>query len=547
MRPIVGISLVVVLCAQWATGQVATPSVTFERILQADREPHNWLTYSGTLNGRSHSPLTQITPANVRNLELAWIWQGRQFNWTRAGADPGTGESKFEATPLAVNGVLYFVQPANDVFAIDASTGRIRWAYRHVIKQRWDDFCCGRVNRGLAILGDSLFMGTLDAHLLAINASTGKVVWNTMVASLADPICKDNFCHSITHAPLVVKDKVIVGTAGGDGPIRGFIAAFDAATGKEAWRFHTVPAPGEPGNDTWAGDSWKTGGAGVWTTGAYDPELNLTYWGTGNPYPRSGETRRGDNLYSNSVVALDADTGRLRWHYQFTPHDDQDSDSGQTPVLTDLQWQGRPRKVVLWANKNGLFYVLDRATGEFLLGKPFVEVDWMSGFDERGRPVRVPPKGDAPQKGFGGTNWYPPSFSPRTGLFYVPSRTDRFGNKGAQEVSFVQAIDPATGERKWAFELRDGIHAAGVLTTASDLLFSGTYRLGNAANRQVEPDPESLADGYFYALNARTGRLLWSMPLGGDIRSGPMTYSLNGRQYVAVTAGTSLFAFTLPR
>jgi alcohol dehydrogenase (cytochrome c) len=521
-------------------GQLPVPNVTFERILRADREPQNWLTYSGTVLGQRHTLLTQITPSNVKNLELAWMWQGRQFAWRRAGPDPGSGEQKFEATPLVVDGTLYTVQPPNDVIALDATTGRIRWTYRHAIALHANDTCCGRVNRGLAILGDTLFMGTLDAHLLAIRASTGQVIWNTTVASLADPACKKPYyCYSITHAPLVVKDKVIVGTAGGDGPIRGFIAAFDAATGKEAWRFYTIPSVGEPGNETWSGDSWKTGGAGVWTTGAYDPDLNLTYWGTGNPFPMStGSTRLGDNLYSNSVVALDADTGRLKWHYQFTPHDDQDWDAGQTPVLTDMVWRGRRHAVMLWANKNGLLYVLDRTTGEFLMGKPFVDVNWMSGFDDSGRPRRVPRNEKDPVKPFGGTNWYPPSYSPRTGLFYVPSRLD-------VDAGALQAFDPRTGERKWAFELTRTTHAAGVLSTASDLVFSGTFRFESPGAPQISPDAQRLADGYFYAADARTGQLLWKMPLGGDIRNGPMSYSVNGRQYIATAAGSSLFAFAL--
>jgi alcohol dehydrogenase (cytochrome c) len=550
MRRFAGIGAVLTLSVTVSVwGQAVAPNITFERILQADREPQNWLTYSGNVLGHRYSPLTQITRANVTRLEQAWIWQGLQFAWTRMGADPGSAEQKFEATPLVVNGQLYTVQAPNDVIALDATTGRIRWTYRHVITQRALDFCCGRVNRGLAILGDTLFMGTLDARLLAINASTGKVVWNTMVASVTDPVCKGSYCYSITHAPLVVKDKVIVGTAGGDGPIRGFIAAFDAATGKEAWRFHTIPAEGEPGNETWSGDSWKTGGAGVWTTGVYDRDLNLTYWGTGNPYPMSsGATRLGDNLYSNSVVALDADTGRLRWFYQFTPHDDQDWDAGQTPVLTDIEWRGRPRKVMLWANKNGLWYVLDRTTGGFLMGKPFVEVNWMKGFDERGRPQRVPAKDKEPVKPFGGTNWYPPSFSPRTGLFYVPSRLDGLAEFQARADSgAVQALDPRSGEVQWVFRPAKTAHPAGVLSTASDLLFAGTYRLGNAGAPHAITDPAQVADGEFFAVDARTGQLLWKKRLGGDIRNGPMSYSVNGRQYIAVAAGNSLFAFTLPR
>ena len=262
-------------------------------------------------------------------------------------------------------------------------TGRPFWTleYKPQIAARP---CCGRVNRGLAILGDTLYMGTIDAHLVAIDAKTGKIVWDVAAAKLGEKVTEK---YAITHAPVVVKDKVIVGMAGGDLGIRGFIAAFDAKDGKEIWRFYTIPGPGEPGNETWSGDSWETGGAGVWNSGAYDPETNLVYFGTGNPAPDwDGRTRLGDNLYSDSVVALDADTGKLKWHYQFTPHDELDYDSTQVPVLADIQWQGRPRKVMLWANRNGLMYVLDRMTGEFLLGKPYVKVNWMDGFDAKGRP-----------------------------------------------------------------------------------------------------------------------------------------------------------------
>ena len=352
---------------------------------------------------------------------------------------------------------------------------------------RDSELCCGRVNRGLAILGDTLFMGTLDARLLALRASTGEVIWNTAVADLADPACQGGYCYSITHAPLVIKDKVIVGTAGGDWRIRGFVAAFNVATGKEVWRFHTIPAPGEPGNETWAGDSWKTGGTGVWNTGSYDPDLNLTYWGMGNP---QGDKLQGDSLYSDSVVALDADTGKLRWHYQFTPRDDRDWDAGQVPVLVDLEWQGQPRKVMLWANKNGLFYVLDRRTGQFLLGKPFVEVNWMKGFDASGRPLRVTIATGTAVKPYGATNWYPHSYSPRTGLLYVPTPFDA-------QTGALKALDPRSGEMKWEFPLTGTTHASGILTTATDLLFSGVQRFSRSADRQIEPDPTSLADGYF--------------------------------------------------
>jgi alcohol dehydrogenase (cytochrome c) len=442
------------------------------------------------------------------------------------------------------------------------------WTYQFAPSQAARP-CCGRVNRGLAILGDTLFMGTIDAHLIAIDAKNGKPLWDTTVA-------KADAGYAITHAPLIVKDKVIVGTAGGEYGIRGFIAAYDVRTGKEAWRFYTIPGPGEPGHETWAGDSWKTGGASVWMTGSYDPALNLTYWGVGNPGPDyNGDVRKGDNLYSDSVVALDPDTGKLKWYYQFSPHDEFDYDSVQVPVLADMQWrdkngQTRPRKLMLWANRNGLFYALDRTSGEFLKGTPFVEVTWMNGFDEKGRPMRLPGK-VASKEGtlispgnHGGTNWNNPSYSPRTGLFYVGAwagysssfvkRDDdeytegrRFTGgfqrsaipggattpvpptnvRNEQEgYGAIRALDATTGERKWEFKMND-VTDAGILTTASDLLFSGGR------------------EGYFFALDARTGALLWKAAVGGSVASGPMTYSVGGRQYVAVAAGNSLFTFAL--
>ena len=516
------------------------PAVTFDRILHADKEPHNWLTYSGTVRGHRHSLLTQITPSNVKGLEPAWIWQSESF--------PGG----FQATPLVVDGVMYTVEAPNNVVALDAATGRVLWKfpYRNLGTAR----VAGHIaNRGLAILGETLFMVTMDAHLLAINAYSGKLTWDTMVASATDPACQLGRCYGMTHAPLVVRDKVIVGVAGGDDAtagfgIRGFIAAFNATTGTEVWRFHTVPAAGEPGSETWSGNSWRTGGAGIWVTGSYDANLNLTYWGTGNPAPPGdGTSRLGDNLFSDSVVALDPDTGTLKWHFQFTPHDDMDWDSAQVPVLVDMEWEGRPRKLILWANRNGFFYVLDRTNGQFLMGKPFVEVNWMSGFDEKGRPLRIPDKvsgaetlilpGDA-------TNWYPPSYSPRTGLFYVPAweRGTLGGSKPRSTPGYgaLRSIDPRTGERKWEFRRADAIFSAGVLTTASDLLFTGVQ-----ADPYSEPVAARMADRYFYALDARTGELLWQMALTGFVQSGPMTYAVGERQYVVVAAGNTLFAFAL--
>jgi alcohol dehydrogenase (cytochrome c) len=548
MRKLTSCSCVLLFVAATVLGQGA--GISFERILNADREPHNWLTYSRTVFGHRYSPLAQITTGNVENLTLAWLWQSRSL-------------ARFQATPLAVDGTLYTVQSPNDVVALDATTGRIRWTYPYapaaVARASGGG---GRVNRGLAILGDTLFMGTLDAHLVAISATTGKLLWNTTVADAADPACNvptpGYVCYVITHAPLVVKDKVIVGTAGGDTQfagfgIRGFVAAFDAKSGREVWRFSTIPAPGEPGSDTWSGESWKTGGVGVWNTGAYDPELNLTYWGTGNAAPPGhlgpalASSRPGDNLYSNSVVALDADTGRLRWHYQFTPHDDMDWDAAQVPVLTDLEWNGRERKVMLWANRNGVMYVLDRTTGEFLMGKPFVEADWLSGFDERGRPIRVPGKVGGPEGGrmrpASGTNWYPPSFSPRTGLFYIPAwerGTERGLLLRGDGYSAVRAFNPRTGGRAWEFKVNDAIFTSGVLTTGGDLVFAGVE-----GDFYSDPASANLVTGNFYALDARTGQRRWMMALGGPVQGAPISYAAGGRQYVAVSAGNSLFGFAL--
>ena len=531
--------------------------VTSQRLAAASNEPQNWLTYSGSYHSQRYSPLDQITPANVKNLKLQWAYQA-----------PVAGN--WQTTPLVVDGVMYLTQRLNDVVALDATTGRAFWIYRYTPAQD-RIVCCGANNRGLAILGNTLFMGTLDAQLIAIDARTGRAMWKAEVATTKSG-------YSITHAPLVVKDKVIVGVGGGEYGIRGFIAAYEAATGREAWRFYTIPAPGDPGSETWqacpeAGssfcdpDAWKHGGGSIWLTGSYDPQLNLTYWGVGNVGPDyNGAQRPGDNLYTDSVIALDVDTGKLRWHYQFTPHDVYDYDSVQIPVLVD-NWDGRRVNVVAWANRNGNFYALDRATGRFLLGQPFVKVNWMSQFDERGRPMQTPqPDGQPTYPGNqGGTNWYSPSFSPRTGLFYVSAWEDyasiyapapaeykegrNFGGGGPRNLSAVPgapglgrspintwteaaghgaviALDPGTGREKWKFKMTD-VTDSGILTTGADLLFTGGR------------------EGFFQALDARTGALLWKTNLGAAINSGPITYRVGTRQYVSIVSGLSLFVFAL--
>src|SRR5213083_868867 len=531
-----------------ATGPLYA-QVSNDRILRSGQEPQNWLTYSGSYNGQRYSTLSQITPENVKNIELQWIFQARSLE-------------KFEATPIVVDGIMYTVEAPNNIVALDAATGRIFWTFNYTPAQTARP-CCGRVNRGLAILGDTLFMATIDARLIAVDAKNGRELWNVAVA-------KPESGYAMTLAPLVVKDKVIVGTAGGEYGIRGFLAAYDAKTGKEVWRFYTIPGPGEPGHETWPANTnaWQHGGASVWVTGSYDPDLNLTYWGIGNPGPDwNGDERNGDNLYSCSVVALDADTGKLKWYYQFSPHDEFDYDSTQVPVLADMQWKGSPRKVMLWANRNGFFYVLDRATGQFLLGKPFVEVTWASGFDEKGRPVLVPGKSPSAEGTLvypgnpGGTSWYSPSYSPRTGLFYIPawvSSSSVFvklpseyregreyaGGTNRSTVAFdwspapnfrkeeegygaVRAVDPHTGEMKWEFKMAD-VTEAGILTTASDLLLSGGR------------------EGHFFALDARSGELLWKVNLGGNVASGPITFAVDSRQYVAVSGEGALYVFGLP-
>jgi len=533
----------------FASGQVGA-QVPYDRIVNAAEEPENWLTYNGDYMSQRYSRLDQITPDNVTNLELKWILQNQVF-----GA--------WQSNPIIVDGVMYVTERPNSVMAVDASTGRVFWKFRHTPSEN-ARVCCGANNRGVAVLDDRVFMGTLDARLIALDRINGQPLWNAEVADV-------NLAYSVTMAPLVVKDKIIVGVGGGEYGIRGYVAAFDAETGEQAWKTYTIPGPGEPGHDSWEGDDWEHGGASVWITGSFDPELNLTYWGVGNPGPdwNAGQ-RPGDNLFSDSVIALDADTGELEWYFQFTPNDGYDYDSVQVPVLADMAWRGEPKKVMMWANRNGYFYVLDRVTGLFLEGKPFVTVNWSSGLDENGRPIPTPqPEGMPTYPGNqGGTNWYPPSYSPRTGLFYfsawenyatiyraeeseyVPGQAFLGGgfsvlapspdaptigigrtnpiNNWTDEVGYasLKAMDPQTGEAVWSYNQYD-VSDSGMLTTASDLLFTGGR------------------EGYFHAIDARSGDLIWNVNLGGQIVMAPVTYMVDGIQYVSVISGNSLSTFAL--
>jgi alcohol dehydrogenase (cytochrome c) len=498
-----------------------------------------WLMFGGGYNNHRHSPLTQITPENVNKLVPQWV-----FQTDTAG--------RFETTPIVRDNVLYVTGPLNLAWAVDARTGREIWRYKRELPPTGSlTACCGLVNKGFGVLGDRLFMTTLDAHLLALDMKTGAVVWDATMADYTKG-------YASTIAPLVVKDKVIVGVAGGEFGIRGFIDAYDAKTGKQAWRFYTIPGPGEPGNDTWAGDSWERGGASIWVTGAYDPELNLVYYGVGNPGPDyHSDSRKGDNLYSDSIVALDADTGRLRWHYQFTPHDLHDWDATQVPILADLTIAGQPRKVLMFANRNGFYYTLDRTTGKIIVAKPYVTTTWAKEVGQDGRPVLLP--GNVPdEKGSmtcpdvtGATNFWPPSYDPSQRLFFVNAREvcatyyawkqeyvpgERYTGGAGQRAKgpdlraygALRAIDPTTGERKWEFQYISP-STSGVLTTASGLAFSGD------------------AEGNFLAIDSRTGTLRWRFQMGSALHgTSAITYMLDGRQQVLVPAGTTLTAWALP-
>lgn len=509
--------------------------VTYDRILNAAEEPQNWLTYSGDYSGRRYSTLDQINRTNAAQLRPLWTYQA---------GDP----SKFETSPIVADGVMYISEPPSNVTALDAQTGRPLWKYKHPMSPDVP-VCCGRVNRGVAVLDDAVYIGTLDMRLVALDAKSGLVKWSVVVDDY-------KLGQSLTGAPLALDGKIIVGMAGGEYGVRGFLDAYDAATGERLWRFWTVPSPGEPGSETWAGDSWRRGSAPTWVTGSYDPDLNLIYWGTGNPGPDwNGDVRAGDNLYSNSLIALDADSGRLKWHFQFTPHDEHDWDATAVPVLIDGVVSGEARKLLLFANRNAFYYVLDRQTGEFLLGKAFAKQTWASGLDDSGRPIRLPDT-DPTVTGtriypsvFGGTNWYSPSYSPSDHLFFVNAADGgqvylkaeavyqagaQYGAGGAHDITDeetrgeIRALQPETGELKWAFPLQKRSWA-GLLSTAGGIVVGGS------------------AEGDVFALHSQTGRPLWHFQTGGRIYANPVTYTVNGRQQIAIAAGHALYVFGLGR
>jgi alcohol dehydrogenase (cytochrome c) len=492
----------------------------------------NWVSYNGDYTGRRYSSLNQITPANVSQLRAQWVFHSATSNL-------------MEGTPVVVDGTL-FVTAANDVFALDAKTGKQRWHYHRPVTEGLIDDASAHHNRGVAVLGERLYVETDNAHLVSLDARNGAELWDVAYAT-------GNKNYGATSAPLVVKDKVLVGTSGGDDGVRGFVAAFEAATGKECWRFWTIPAPGQPGSESWPGDLYLRGGATTWMPGTYDPGLNTIYWGTSNPAPDfDGAPRPGDDLYTDCVLALDPDTGKLKWHFQFTPHDLYDYDAVETPVLFDRAG----RKFLLQANRNGFLYLLDRTNGQFLNAVPFVKkLTWASGIDKAGRPVRT---GLQPSKEgtvvcpdmTGATNWFSPSYNPETGLFYFIAlescqnfflEPQKFAEGREYYATGVKSVPDSTHEKillaydaaslapRWRYTLEgDGESWAGVMSTAGGLVFFGS-------------DVEG-----FEAVDAKTGKSLWQFRTGQGMHASPMSYAVDGKQFVAIAAGSDLFSFDLP-
>ncbi len=506
--------------------------VPYERIVNADREPGSWLTYSRNYLGHRFSPLTQITPGNVAGLKVKWAYQ--------------FAEPRIEVSPIVADGVMYITGP-NHAAALDLKTGRPLWKWRRPIPSDYQSIGFGRVNRGPAILNDKIYVGTLDCDLVALDIKSGEERWSTKV-------CDYKPGYSMTMAPLAIRDKVIIGVSGGEAGVRGFVDAYDSKTGKRVWRFLTIPGPGEKGHESWTTDAWKTGGGTTWVTGAYDPDQNLVYWGIGNPGPDwNGDSRPGDNLYTCSLVALDGDTGALRWHFQFTPHDTHDWDSTHVPVLFDGEIRGQRRKLVANANRNAFYYVLDRESGEFLAGKEYAHQTWAKGLDDRGRPMLIPGMEPSEEGKLvwpslnGATVWFSPAFNPQSGVFFVSVRElgstyfkreadykpgTFFAGGGERQVprddawGAIRALEATTGKMLWEFRLQSPPWA-GVLATAGGLVFSGSN------------------EGNVFALDAKTGKALWDFQAGAAVASNPISFNIDGRQHVAIAADRVLYVLGL--
>ena len=495
----------------------------------------NWTSYNGDYSGARHSSLSQITPGNVGRLAAQWVFHPRAV-------------SPLEVTPVVVAGVM-FLTSANDAYALDAKTGKLLWHHIRAISQGLVDDPGQHRNRGVAILGTRIYMETDNAHLLCLDARSGHLIWEV-------PYATGNRNYGATSVPLIVKDKVVVGISGGDAGVRGFLAAFDAETGEEKWRFWTIPGPGEKGNESWPGDSYLHGGGTTWMPGTYDPELNTLYWGTGNPAPDyDGSIRPGDDLYTSCLLALDPDTGTLKWYFQFSPHDLYDYDAVQTPVIVDANFKGQPRKLIVTANRNGFLYILDRTNGKFLFAKAFLNTqNWAKGIDEKGRPISaglIPDETGVrvcPSNG-GATNWYSPTYDSGTQVFYfrsleacatIQSRPKPFeegnayyatGLRNADETgnAYINAFNLDTLDFSWR-QLQIGRSKGwgGLTSTATGLIAYGD-------------DAEN-----FVLLDAHSGKPLWHFPVGQLIHASPMSYAINGKQYFAIAAGSDVFSFALP-
>jgi PQQ-dependent dehydrogenase (methanol/ethanol family) len=519
-----------------ASGPVSAGGIDFSRILNP--KPGDWPTYNGNLSGNRYSELTQINAANAGKLGLRWSFSIPL--WSQFFPDtPYYRENMryfgLETVPVVADGVMYVTGP-NQVFALDARTGHQIWHYsRPRTAGIVSDASLG-TNRGVAILGDRVFMTTDNAHLIALHRVTGSLLWEVVMPDEA-------MRYGSTVAPLIVKDMVIAGVSGGDWGVRGFLAAYTASTGERVWRHWTIPAKGDPGFDTWKGTAVKEGGASTWLTGSYDPETDTLFWATGNPYPNSDDRERGgDNLFTNCLLALEPATGKLKWYYQFTPHDTHDWDSNTPVVLVNARFRGQDRKLALHADRNGFFYVFDRTNGKLLVAEKFVKrMTWATGIDESGRPVLAPPSDvTCPDTA---TNWGGTSFSPVTRLYYVMAiekcqvRLTSGSWKRERPVAeparkYLRALDIETGKIAWEIPevgLTDGKRVAGVLGTAGGLIFYG--------------DPS----GEFLAVSERDGKTLWRMPLNATIKTSPMTYAVDGEQFVALAVGSNIMTFALPR
>jgi alcohol dehydrogenase (cytochrome c) len=497
----------------------------------------DWPSYNGDYTGRRFSGLKEINKSNVSQLRAAWVFH------------PGNTQ-RLEATPVVIRGVMY-VTSANDVFALDASTGRSLWHYSRPVSTGLLDDAAAHKSRGVAVWDHFVYAETDDAHLLCLDARSGNLLWDVQYADKVKQ-------YGATSAPLVVKDEIVVGTSGGDSGVRGFVAAYDARKGTLKWRLWTIPGPGEFGSESWPGDLYLHGGATTWMPGTYDPELDTLYWTTSNAAPDfDGDGRPGDDLYTACVLAIDASTGKLKWYFQFTPHDVYDYDANETPVLMDTEENGAPRHLLLQANRNGFFYVLDRTNGKFLRATPFLEkVTWANGIDASGRPIfsgRIPSKeGTTICPGIvGATNWFSPSYNPETGLFYVMALENcdlyfskpkpftqgetfygtgtKRGLNGHSE-KILLALSPSDGKKVWSYpQAGRGNSWGGTLTTAGGLVF-------------FADDAES-----FEAVDAQSGQPLWHFNTGQPFSASPMTYAVDGVQYVSICAGSDVFSFALPQ